>query len=269
MRETIIKAHSFAIFAALLLLFIFVFVFNNSFKITGNVVEQVNESNENESFEQNQTVPEDTNVSGNQTLFGLNASTIQEQINETGLENQTSFNETINTSQIGNITEVINATSNQTSESVITGSVTEEVEEQSSDEEEIEEGIEEEEVNQSVEEEVLQPIQEQEQQVQEQTQKEEPKQEISSSVTGKSVEEENKTEEKICIGCLLKEDCYPFDKRKKGKYCSTDKTWINQSAFNETCYHNFECLSNSCEFGKCGGMSFFQKILYWISKLGK
>jgi hypothetical protein len=75
-------------------------------------------------------------------------------------------------------------------------------------------------------------------------------------------------EEETCEnGCLLNENCYPYNNRKKGNYCDVSGEWVAQVADGGNCENNFECKSNVCVSGQCVEGNLIQKILAWFRKL--
>lgn len=67
-----------------------------------------------------------------------------------------------------------------------------------------------------------------------------------------------------CSGCEIDGTCYPINNRMDGKYCTVQKTWINQKGVDSSCENNFECLSNVCVSEKCIDSSFIQRIINWF-----
>lgn len=70
-----------------------------------------------------------------------------------------------------------------------------------------------------------------------------------------------------CQGCLLEDNCYPFNYRKNRNYCSIDKEFVSQLGTKELCENNFECSSNLCIDNECISQKLFRKIINWFRKL--
>jgi hypothetical protein len=81
----------------------------------------------------------------------------------------------------------------------------------------------------------------------------------------KEVVEEDK--EKLCIGCLKEEKCYPLGYRKSGEFCSENSNFVEQLKEDSTCDNNFECSSNVCVSDRCISPSLIDKILNWFKRL--
>lgn len=67
--------------------------------------------------------------------------------------------------------------------------------------------------------------------------------------------------------CALNGKCYDFGTRIKEKYCSEKGHFMEQGAPGDKCDDGFECLSNSCDTGKCSDLSIIQKITRWIKRM--
>jgi hypothetical protein len=73
--------------------------------------------------------------------------------------------------------------------------------------------------------------------------------------------------EENCPSCFVDDKCFSFGYRRKGQYCSEDKSFVDQKESEEVCENNFECESNVCIDGFCIDSGFIQKILNWIRNL--
>jgi len=66
----------------------------------------------------------------------------------------------------------------------------------------------------------------------------------------------------LCTGCVLNEKCYKVGYRKNGKYCSENKTFVNQFVDESPCKINFECRSRICLNETCMYDSLIEQIFY-------
>ncbi len=91
----------------------------------------------------------------------------------------------------------------------------------------------------------------------------------------KDIEDTSKNEEvsekieiiNLCGGCDLEGKCYPINNIKDGKYCSVDKTWVEQKDKEEACENNFECKTNVCIDKACVSSGVIQKFFKWLGRL--
>jgi len=83
----------------------------------------------------------------------------------------------------------------------------------------------------------------------------------------KPIEEIEESGEKCKFGCLLDENCYPIGFRQNGKFCSSEKTFLEYKKSGEICENNFECKTNLCIDGECLSSSIWQKILNFFKNL--
>jgi hypothetical protein len=65
----------------------------------------------------------------------------------------------------------------------------------------------------------------------------------------------------------ISSECESTGLRQLGKYCSFDKTWINQKAEEEICENNFECETNVCVDDVCISAGLFRRFLEWLKAL--
>lgn len=74
--------------------------------------------------------------------------------------------------------------------------------------------------------------------------------------------------------CLDSEDlidqnqtCELIGLREDGRFCSTEKFWVEQNNDAELCENNFECSSNVCVSGQCVSSSLIDRILDWFRRI--
>ena len=90
--------------------------------------------------------------------------------------------------------------------------------------------------------------------------------EVISIFTGQIIEATNET----CYGCILNDNCYELDDRKKNQYCIENGVWVNQTEYGEQCTSDFECGSNNCELGEegtektCGNFNVFKSVSHFF-----
>jgi len=85
------------------------------------------------------------------------------------------------------------------------------------------------------------------------------------SLTGSAISDQNQTCDE---GCFFDNKCYSVNDRRRGEYCSEDKSWIKQKDASIECSSDFECLSNSCSVDNiCDVPNLFQKIIFWLIDL--
>ena len=65
----------------------------------------------------------------------------------------------------------------------------------------------------------------------------------------------------------LGSECETTGLRQSGKYCSFNKTWVNQNAEEEFCENNFECETNVCVDERCVSAGLFRRFLEWLKVL--
>lgn len=71
-----------------------------------------------------------------------------------------------------------------------------------------------------------------------------------------------------CNGCVLNDQCYPFNHRRAEQYCSIEtKKWEIQRSLGNLCDDDFECKSNFCTDGKCSKIDFITRLINWIMSL--
>ena len=70
-----------------------------------------------------------------------------------------------------------------------------------------------------------------------------------------------------CNGCLLDDECHPFNNRQDGKYCSTNNNWTEQKFSDSFCENNFECKSNLCINSQCLSSGLWQRILNFFERI--
>jgi len=88
--------------------------------------------------------------------------------------------------------------------------------------------------------------------------------------------------EPACHGCLLDDECKIYGHRtvqnNVSLYCGSIDVWKPQKELNETCYNNFECLSELCVDDSCyeikeevvvENKNIFQKFFDWLAGLFK
>jgi len=266
------REYAYIAVAVVLALFLVAVSLSEPGELTGRVVDG-NLTNETTNETLTNQTQETTNETTNETVINQTTETINQTINET-LTNQTTetINQTINetltnqtTDQQTDTTTTTTQTDTTTQDSDLTGSTVEEdIQEETTNQTE---PTVENQTNQTVEippveSEVDRIIRELEEQgVLEGSQPPEP--EDLSPITGGVVQIGNET----CQGCLLKDECYESNDRKKRDYCFSDGTWIAQKAFDETCSNNFECRSNLCVEEKCTRLNIIKVIIDWLKNL--
>ena len=84
-----------------------------------------------------------------------------------------------------------------------------------------------------------------------------------------------------CYGCLLDKECLSYGHRTVQNnisvYCASINEWNSQKAEGESCYNNFECLTNECVDSVCyrfkeeviDNRNLLQKFFDWLSGLFK
>ncbi len=61
-------------------------------------------------------------------------------------------------------------------------------------------------------------------------------------------------------GCPLGSECVPQETLNKDQYCSLESKWTSLKKIGKACDKNYECLTGSCQHGKCSGFSFIMRI---------
>ena len=233
------REHVYIAVAIFLALFLVVVSFDNSTNFTGRVIDEnaTNQTSDNQTTTTNQTETTNQTTETNQTdTTSQSDTTTQDDSSQTTGTTSTTTTTTTTDEEESDVQVQVNQTEPQESE---VDRILRELEEQG-----LLEGS--------------QPEQPEEQPSEQQSEEEAP------TLTGSAIEESNET---TCEGCLLKEECYAFNERKKGDYCLENKSWSPQIAFNEICAENFECRSNSCVGGQCTQVNILQLLIDWVSEL--
>ncbi len=273
-----------AYLAILLILAMFLVVVftgsNQKLSLTGKVIDGNETTNEttNETAETNETTNEtvETNETANETV----ETNQTQETNQTGETNQTAnetctedwscleWNDCLDGNQIRTCTDA-NTCDTELNKPIETQSceIIEEVEEESTVQVTLEESRaatqEEQTVETPVESEAPEPQPAPAPEPQPAPAPEPQPEETVSVFTGQIIEATNET----CYGCVLNDNCYEINKRKKGQYCGEDGNWINQTAFNMTCSADFECASYNCGEGSCDGFNLLKVLKNWFKNL--
>ncbi len=71
----------------------------------------------------------------------------------------------------------------------------------------------------------------------------------------------------VTPGCNLNETCIAVGTWVEERFCSDDNVMKPLKSWRESCYYNYECLSEKCVRNKCKAQNLFKKIGSWFKGL--